>query len=644
MISGGLDSAYQAVIADDIVKECEKTGNKLIWYQSLCGEDFEGKPYEVGEMNIYNLINYKKTDIIVMMSLIMKSTEVKQKIISRAKEHNVPVISIDEEIEGAYNIKMDYEDGLEDLIRHVIEKHKVKSLGFITGMRGHEQSDAREKKFRQLLKEYNIPVDEDFIGEAHFWHKQADDLVSGWYDKRKCLPEAIICANDSMAIGAGNAVAKLGFKVPDDVILTGLDGIEEAINYSPSITTAKINVTGMAKRVAELIEPICKGEIKADGSEIITAERLISQSCGCQPVSTAQYENLIKHQLYEDMNWMRNINRVTVNIAEEVSAGSDFDKTVDNLRLFLENIWAVKSYICICDKFITDISCVDDINEDYDNYLKEGYSEIIRYGICTTDLGGGKYETTRLSPFRTSELLPDIDDFFEKYTGLTVLPLHYQDRTIGYIAIEFIHCKGNFSVLNSFDGNIIGMVLENARVQYELRRFANRLEQLYIRDPMTNLLNRRGFFRYVPDIYEKCLREKKNFMIISVDLDELKEINDIHGHADGDNAIVTIANALNAAAINGEITSRFGGDEYVVAGICETDDYGQKFIQRVRDFLDGYNEGAGKPYTVRASCGIYKNIPVAGTSLDEFISNADKVMYEEKMLSKRHRGISRRRM
>lgn len=644
LVSGGADSAYHTVIADNMAHECHKNNHKIIWYQSLCTDDFTGKPYEVGEMNIYNLINYDLIDVVVMLSLTMKSEKSKQDIIDRAKEHGVPLISIDEEIEGAYNIKMDYEAGLEDLIRHVIEKHKVKSLGFITGMKGHEQSDAREQKFRELLAEYDIPVNEDYIDQAYFWHVQAEVVVQQWYDKKKTLPDAIICANDSMAIGASNKIIELGYRIPDDIIVTGLDGIEEAMNYSPSITTAKLNITGMAKRVSELIEPICSGKIKAEGLEIIEAERLLSQSCGCKPVSTAQYENAIKHRIYDDMNCFKNSNRVVINLAEEVSAGADFEATVDGAALFLKRIWSKESYICICDDFLSDISCIEEFKSDYDSYRTEGYSENIKYCIRVKSLGANNYETERKAPFKTADLLPDLDTFFENNTGLMVLPLHYQDRTIGYIAIEFQHCEGNFSVLNTFDGNVIGMVLENARVQCELRRFANRLEELYIRDPMTNLLNRRGFFRFVPSIYEDCIKNKKQFMIISVDLDELKDINDIHGHADGDNAIITIANALNAAALNGEVTARFGGDEYVVAGVCETEDYGDLFIKRVRDFLDNYNSISGKPYTVRASCGIYKNVPENCMSLDEFISGADKVMYEEKMLSKRHRGISRRRM
>ena len=105
-----------------------------------------------------------------------------------------------------------------------------------------------------------------------------------------------------------------------------------------------------------------------------------------------------------------------------------------------------------------------------------------------------------------------------------------------------------------------------------------------------------------------------------------------------------IARALEAAAKNGETIARFGGDEYVVAGICPTAEYGQQFVDNVKSFINSYNETSDKPYKLRTSCGVYTAVPDGSMCLDEFISNADKIMYDEKMLSKLHRGVSRRRM
>lgn len=644
LVSGGADSAYHSVIATELVSECKKYGHKIIWFQSVCTDAYTGRPYEIGEMNIYNLINYELFDVVVLLAITFKEEDRKDKIAAAAKKAGVPVIAVDKEVQGAYTIKMDYEDGLEDIIRHVIEVHKAKTFAFLTGMKGQDISDAREQKFRTILGEYGIPVDDSKIEQAWFWHEGAETAVQKWYDADGCLPDAIICANDSMAIGASNKVIQLGYKIPDDVIITGLDGIEEAVNYSPSITTAKLNISGMVKRVAELVGDICSGKTAADGGEIIEAQRLYLQSCGCEPLSVGNYENEIKHKLYNDMDWYKNFTRSVINTAEEISANVDFETAIDGMGLFLQKIWSKEAWLCVCDDFLTDIASISEMST-YTDYRREGYSDMLGYVVHMYNPYGGKDgDTERLEPFETKKLIPDLDGFFEKYNAFTVLPLHFQDRTIGYLAVEFEYCLGNYSVLNSFDCNVMGMVLENARIQHELRHFAARLEELYIRDPMTNLFNRRGFYRQVPKVYDHCVETGKRFMIVSADLDELKEINDIYGHADGDNAITMIARALEAAAKNGETIARFGGDEYVVAGICPTAEYGQQFVDNVKSFINSYNETSDKPYKLRTSCGVYTAVPDGSMCLDEFISNADKIMYDEKMLSKLHRGVSRRRM
>lgn len=644
LVSGGTDSAYHSIIATELVNALSKDGSKLIWYQSLCQDDFSGKPYETGELNVYNLINYDLVDIVVMLTITFKDSSIRETVMEGARKAGVPVISVDREVPGAYNITMGYDDGLENIIRHVIEVHKVKTIGFIAGLRGLEVSDEREALFRRVLSEYNMPVDENLIGLGRFWHEGAYNVVEQWYERDGKLPEAIICANDSMAVGVCNKAIELGYVVPDDIIVTGLDGIEEALTYTPKITTVKLNIPKLARRIAELIEPVCKGEANCDCVEIIEAETDLGQSCGCMTESEVNNENIIKHNLYKEIDLFKSSNRNFVNLAESIDADIDFDTAVNQMSIFLNRAWTRKAWLCIFDDFVTDISSIIEENNRRD-YRRTGYTENLGFVLEMTGIAENVEGVSKRVPtFETKKLLPDLDKFFEDNDAVTVLPLHFQDRAIGYLAMEFRYCTGNYSMLHSIDCNIMGMVLENARIQHELKHFAARLEQLHIRDPMTGLYNRRGFYRYVPKIYERCVKNGEMFMIISADLDELKEINDIYGHAEGDNAITMVARALESASSKDETIARFGGDEYVVAGACPSEECGNEYIKKVESFISDYNKVSGKPYQLRTSCGVYIATPDGTMSLDEFITNADKIMYEKKMSSKIHRGVSRRRM
>ncbi|MDE5992889.1 MAG: GGDEF domain-containing protein, partial [Oscillospiraceae bacterium] len=248
-----------------------------------------------------------------------------------------------------------------------------------------------------------------------------------------------------------------------------------------------------------------------------------------------------------------------------------------------------------------------------------------------------------LEPFSTAEMLPDFDKLMEKYDNFLFMPLHFQDRTIGYVAFEFKFVDRNYHLLHTLITNI-SRVLENARIQSELKTVVGRLEDMYIRDSMTNLYNRRGFYQFTPKLYEKCVAESRGFMIVSVDLDNLKGINDTYGHHEGDNAITTIAKALKAAAGENDIVARFGGDEYIASGICQCDGYAENFLNRFKAYLDDYNASSGKPYLIEASCGTCSLSPASEKSIDEFIKSADELMYAQKAIHRKHRGYSRDRM
>ena len=128
-------------------------------------------------------------------------------------------------------------------------------------------------------------------------------------------------------------------------------------------------------------------------------------------------------------------------------------------------------------------------------------------------------------------------------------------------------------------------------------------------------------------------------MMISIDLNGLKPINDTYGHADGDIAISTVAKALMTAARQNDVCARFGGDEFIVAGSLSSEAEADQYIKDVQSFLDDFNASSGKPYDVSASFGLVSAVPNESITLDEFIGQADEKMYAEK--AKHHLSRSR---
>lgn len=637
LVSCGTDSFYNNPLIQSFIDKCSELGLRVLWFQSLSNK-FNDDPYDCGEMNIFNLINFDRIDALALMSLTINDKSVISRLHEKAMEHGIPVVSIDGTLSDAYSISLGYEDALEEVVRHVITKHGAKNIVFFGAMKGDAVSDARENVFRRVMEEYGLDASDDNVEYGYFWWAAAADAVQKRYDRLRSMPEAFICANDSMAVGVCSKLNELGYTVPDDVIVTGIDGIPEGNTHFPSITTLMRNLSEAGKITALRIHQILNGEIPTTGMETVGGAILYRESCGCEPARHSAVDNRLKHELYGQIDLWNGFSDGIVHMSEAATGSYSFDETLEKIKPFLKDMWTKECWLCICDNFIKTEIQSEDIFQSYSEYQREGYSDTVKYVLHGID--DKTYDF--LPSFKTEEMLPNFDKVMEKYDNVMFLPLHFQDRTIGYVALEFKFVDRNFHLLYSLMTNI-SRVLENARIQSELKAAVGRLEEMYIRDSMTNLYNRRGFYRLTTKLYDRCAAKGNGFMIISVDLDNLKGINDTYGHHEGDNAITTIANALTAASEDGDIVARFGGDEYIAAGICLKKGHAEDFVSRFKAFLDEYNSASGKPYAVEASCGMCTLFPASEKTLDEFIKSADELMYAQKAIHRKHKGYSRER-
>src|SRR5579875_1498012 len=98
----------------------------------------------------------------------------------------------------------------------------------------------------------------------------------------------------------------------------------------------------------------------------------------------------------------------------------------------------------------------------------------------------------------------------------------------------------------------------------ERKRHERELQQLADHDPITNLFNRRRFERELDRIVSECARYDRSAALLVLDLDGFKEVNDLHGHAAGDEILVKVGALLQAAVRDSDIVGRLGGDEFGV--------------------------------------------------------------------------------
>ena len=157
-----------------------------------------------------------------------------------------------------------------------------------------------------------------------------------------------------------------------------------------------------------------------------------------------------------------------------------------------------------------------------------------------------------------------------------------------------------------------------------------KLRVLSITDEFTGLYNRRGFFALADQQLKFANREKKAMFLLASDLDSLKEINDTLGHMEGDSALLDTAIILKKSFRESDIIARLGGDEFVILATENPETTIGTVTIRLKANLDDHNTKGNKPYKLSLSMGISHYNPDHPVSINELLSEADKLMYEEK--------------
>ena len=156
------------------------------------------------------------------------------------------------------------------------------------------------------------------------------------------------------------------------------------------------------------------------------------------------------------------------------------------------------------------------------------------------------------------------------------------------------------------------------------------LLELSTKDELSRLLNRRGFFIQADKQVRLAQRLQQNIGLLYLDLDNLKQINDKHGHRIGDKAILALANAVHNVLRESDVAGRIGGDEFVIVMLAQEEQALQKLTQRIRVELKNQcnDELAGLDIRVSIGCGLYRSSEIS--SIERMISEVDQLMYQDK--------------
>ena len=568
------------------------------------------------ESAVFGLVDFNITDVVIVMYERIKNHSVARKIIDEANNHNVPVIIVDTEYENCINVCFDYKKGFEKVVRHVIEHHGVRRPHMMAGIKNNPFSDERIEVFKNVIEENGIKFSKDMVSYGEFWAVPCRAAMEKLIASGKELPEAVICANDIMAINVCAVLNKHGYKVPDDILVTGFDGIDEIGLFIPKLTSSYCGTAGAAPTLISLISDLFAGK-DIRGNHYIEPQLIINNSCGCHTSEPESPNDIFgfnnRFYRYQDDY------QTFVNMSERMVSASTIEECSD----------------VIFDAGIGDLSII--ISKKFTDFTQNHFDDTSFQNF--DDEMFVFYESNKSvysqKDFSRKEIVPQITRFLNHGTPLVFNVIAFMNVPIGYICFHLPkldisdYCK--IPPLVSSVGSGIGGFI-NTMYQHYL---TERIEKMYKYDSLTNLYNRLSFTNEFEKMKRSFAGKKVPLNIILIDLDGLKHINDNYGHGAGDNAIRVIATALREACPKGSLCVRFGGDEMLAVIPGKNDPEAVKHDINRR--IERYNAKEGKPYLISASAGIYRTDSTCDTDFEHLIKEADAIMYAEKIEKRRKR-------
>lgn len=626
------DSPYQTKLLTGITEQAFQLNYDIAVFSMLIKDELS-KSWHDGEANIFSMINYSVLDGIIIVPDTLRVNGVDKKVENDIiKNFSKPVVSVDIESKSFNNIFTDDVQNIKTIVSHLIEKHKLTDIAFMTGIKGHLHSTNRLTGYYEALVEHNLPIDQSRVFYGDFWYNKGEEVVRTLTEDSRPMPQAIACACDTMAISVCEALKKRGYRIPEDIAVTGYDSIEEGINYVPCITSSDIPADNTGKRAVNLLHSLMTGETFSD--EQCSEDIIIGKSCGCR--NNAAEEIRQKRGIWFNKNYYGDFYSDSNFMLEDLISKMELGPYMGAVAWYSYQIGHESDlYICLCDNW-------DNLGETEQNqsYRKSGYSEKM---LLPLRKSGGEAKINLDTEFDLSEMIPALYERRSKPKAFYFTPLHFSDRCFGYSVFagsgsEYPKCFRQWM-------RYVCISLESLRRQSNLMYMYKRMEDSAVTDVLTGIYNRNGFNLYAEDIFRSAKRNGVRFTLILGDLNNLKYINDTFGHVEGDFAIKSAADAFRNACGNNMSCFRIGGDEYVLASSSiVSEEEIEKITSSVADYLKNINDTANKPYSISISLGAFSDTVAEYDSIEHPFTIADERMFENKEKYKREEGFDYRKM
>lgn len=640
LIVGNVEDDFSNSICKGAIKAAEQLGDNLfilpVKYIDYCVKEDSLQRYEYQYNTLLSYAQTASLDIILLcLSTIGSTTTRKRCLEILASFQGYPLILIASDEAGYSCVRYNNNNGLSDGIRHLIEKEHRRHIGMITGYLDNSDSCERLAAYKQVLSEYGLPMPDSAVKFAKF-DSDCRSAVEELLQENPDL-DAVVCGNDAMASTVYKVLGERHITVGSQISVIGFDDVESSKYLNPPLATVRADAAELGFRA------LLQGHRKLlDGTTSMVETFFVDTRFICRDsVGVLSEREVTTQKQTDEQDLLFEKASLTESNRRLIKMNHNMNILSRNMLTLDENGEQNYSQILNC-------LTIADLESCFLFMLKTPTAH--HFGDVWKNpealyLRAYLENGNAFIPKRTEQQI-NIDDIFRhplmpgKRKTYVMIDLYSRELQYGFVLcdisfnnfhyVEFLCYQLSIAIklMHMFDIRRT-LLAEKDDLVLRLQRENLQLDAISGKDELTGILNRRGFYKKATDFIYHAQEAQDEIVFAYADLNYLKQINDIYGHAEGDFAIRSCAAALESVFPH-SLAGRIGGDEFaVLAGFHSLPDK-KELKASLNQYLANIAAAAKKPYAITVSVGIW--FPQTGSlfSLEEAIEQADALLYEEK--------------
>lgn len=539
-----IQSQDRIAFIEGLYNRLDKNRYKIIVFNSP-SDFYENAPSDIGAVASYDIINFDRIGCLIIDKMHFQSDDVFNGIVDRAKKKAVPVIVLNAQIEGCFCILPDYDNAYEELLTHLISVHNYRDFFFIGGIKGEQESERRLDIFRNVLHKNGIDLSSENIAYGLYFEALVYDIFDELYEKNK-LPQVFVCANDTMALAIYQKAKEHGLRIPEDIAVTGFDGLQYSSFMTPPLATCQKNDDGLISAVKSVIEGI-SDQTLSPGNFFNSYRAVARGSCGCKSeafpltndVVLSTFRGVERSFFYEDRSY---------NVIEKAI---DFD-CQRNIYEILMECSVPNSSICIKGDYSTTMNNFAD--------SEKGFSD--KFYVLSHQSGVNSSKDA-LRVYRFEDMVPYFDEWLNDDTLYMVTAIHAGDSVCGHYAIKTRVIRDTIYRFNR-TGRTINIIMTEALSRYKQRNISFENAKALNIDPISGLPNIKSLSNWFKSFSSVRENHRKTVMVSLYWVPKYKEIYEQFGIDELDKIITYISETLKIANPQNSFVSQIAEDEFIV--------------------------------------------------------------------------------